>query len=75
MEVNNFRQLLEELHEEDKGHFFFDMVNIDWQKYLESHYCGMKKFILKEEPFASPQTHRRLRRLVIVADYLKISYL
>lgn len=46
---DNIQELWNDLNENDKGNFFFDLKQFHWSDYLEVYYDGVLEFVLKEE--------------------------
>lgn len=46
---DNIRELWNDLNENDKQKFFFDLKQFRWSDYLDTYYDGVLKFVLKEE--------------------------
>merc|ERR1719219_2832682 len=63
---NNMDKLLEELGEEDKLVFNFDIRNLDWIQYLETYVQGIRKFLFKEDPKTIPSSKRNLMVLFCI---------
>lgn len=59
---SNVVNLLTKLSEHDKKIFNFDVKQINWSKYMDQYVEGIRLYILKEDPAASPKAKAHLRR-------------
>lgn len=49
----NYKKLMQAMNEKDKLNFYFDPKTIDWKKYIEVCFFGIRKFILTNKKSAS----------------------
>lgn len=54
--------LYEHLNETDKKCFNFNVNEVNWPKYVEEYWLGVRKFVLKEDPNNLPVAHKHLRK-------------
>ncbi|RNA09206.1 fatty acyl- reductase 2, partial [Brachionus plicatilis] len=47
--TDNYLMLLNEMSSNDSQDFKFDTRNLEWEKYTENYFLGIKKFLLKED--------------------------
>lgn len=60
---DNVKKLAEQLSNEDRQTFMFDVKQIDWPSYLENYILGIRQFILKESPETLPAARSHLVKL------------
>ncbi|KAL7013337.1 hypothetical protein ACKWTF_015341 [Chironomus riparius] len=72
-QTSNYKNVLNSMNENDKKVFNFDPMTINWRKYMENYYFGIKKFVVKEKNLISPTAVNRLRRLKFASYALKLS--
>lgn len=63
---NNVQTLWRSLDPKDKELFFFDISQLDWDKYFYSYIRGVRQYLVKEDPSTIPQGLKKLRRYVIL---------
>lgn len=63
---NNVQTLWRSLDPKDKELFFFDISQLDWDKYFYSYIRGVRQYVVKEDPSTIPQGLKKLRRYVIL---------
>lgn len=61
-QTSNYKLVLNSMTENDKKMFNFDPMSINWKKYMENYYFGIKKFVVKEKNLSSPSSMGKLRR-------------
>lgn len=54
--------LYEQLNLVDKKCFNFNVNEVNWTKYMEDYWLGVRKHILKEDPNNLPDAHKHLRK-------------
>lgn len=57
----NVKRLAEELTEDDKKIFGFDLRDIQWQDYLNKYVEGIREFLFKEDPATLPTSRKNLK--------------
>lgn len=68
----NFIHLNDQLSEEDKKVFYFDVRQINWDSYMESNVLGTRQFILNDDPSTLPTARKNLRRMYMIKTGLRI---
>lgn len=63
---NNVQTLWRSLDPKDKELFFFDISQLDWDKYFYSYIRGVRQYLVKEDPSTIPQGLKKLRRYVVL---------
>lgn len=63
---NNVQTLWRSLDPKDKELFFFDISQLDWDKYFYSYIRGVRLYLVKEDPSTIPQGLKKLRRYVVL---------
>ncbi|XP_067132219.1 putative fatty acyl-CoA reductase CG5065 [Centruroides vittatus] len=63
--ARNVQQLLERMLEQDKQSFDFDISKLNWDRYMEDYFLGIRRFVLKEDD----STIARSRKLVLMKYY------
>jgi fatty acyl-CoA reductase len=58
---SNVRSLLSSLSPEDQELFYFDLTQLQWQKYLADYMAGMRYFLLKEDTSTIPAARKRYK--------------
>ncbi|XP_057371715.1 putative fatty acyl-CoA reductase CG5065 [Daphnia carinata] len=71
---NNPIRLLEELSNQDKKTFYFDVREIDWKSYFETYVLGTRRFVLKDDPSTLPLAKRNLNRLYTIRMVLRLLF-
>ncbi|XP_055299982.1 putative fatty acyl-CoA reductase CG5065 [Sitodiplosis mosellana] len=62
--VENVKDLLHEISNADDGdEFKCDVKQLDWDEYLKSYVCGIRKYILKDDDSTLERSRRTLKRL------------
>jgi len=69
----NYKNILNSMNESDKKIYNFDPMTINWRKYMENYYFGIKKLVVKEKSLSSSSSIGRLRRLKFGSYFLKLS--
>lgn len=59
---NNPIRLLEEMSNQDKKTFYFDVREIEWKSYFDVFIQGARRFVLKDDPSTLPLARRNLSR-------------
>jgi fatty acyl-CoA reductase len=59
---NNPIRLLEEMSNQDKKTFYFDVREIEWKSYFDVFIQGARRFVLKDDPSTLPLARRNLGR-------------
>lgn len=59
----NMDKLWEELSQEDREIFPFDLRELDWSNFLETYVQGIRKYLFKEDPSTIPASRRHLNFL------------
>lgn len=59
---NNPIHLLEQMSNQDKQTFYFDVRDIKWKSYFETYIQGTRRFVLKEDPSTLPEARRNVNR-------------
>lgn len=55
-------KLLDMLSERDRKMFYFDVRDIDWDKYMEGYVLGARRYLLKDDMSTVPAARRNLNR-------------
>lgn len=63
---NNVQTLWRSLDPKDKELFFFDISQLDWDKYFYTYIRGVRQYLVKEDPSTIPQGLKKLRRYVLI---------
>lgn len=66
----NVQSLWKSLDAKDKDLFFFDMSQLDWDKYFFVYTSGVRQYLLKDDPSTIPAALKRLRRFVYVTVFI-----
>ncbi|XP_023220295.1 uncharacterized protein LOC111622181 [Centruroides sculpturatus] len=64
--TRNVRQLLERMSTKDKQCFDFDISRLNWDRYMEDYFLGIRRFVLKEDD----STIARSRKLILMKYYI-----
>ena len=61
--ISKNQQLLhEQLSEEDKNIFYFNVHQIDWRDYMKNYVFGIRKYILKDDSTQITKAKKNLQR-------------
>lgn len=60
------------MNENDKKCFRFDASDIDWIEFLRTYVLGVRKFIFKEDPKTIESCKKRLFKLKILHQTMKL---
>lgn len=72
-DVNNVKDLLHEIsNAEDGDEFMCDIKQLNWEQYLKSYVCGIRKFILKDDDSTLERSRSTVKRYSI--EKLKIIF-
>lgn len=64
-DVDNVKDLLHEIANAEDGHeFMCDVKQLNWDHYLKSYVCGIRKYLLKDDESTLPRARRTLKRFV-----------
>lgn len=69
---DNLLEAFEELHEDDKRTFDFDVRSIDWKKLYTESYYGARKRLLKEDVSNVEAAKRKMKILYVVEFVFKL---
>uniref|UniRef100_A0A1B0G9J6 Fatty acyl-CoA reductase n=1 Tax=Glossina morsitans morsitans TaxID=37546 RepID=A0A1B0G9J6_GLOMM len=61
--IDNVRDLWNSLSERDKELFFFDMNQLDWDRFLQQYILGVRRYLLKDPIETMPEALSRWNRL------------
>jgi alcohol-forming fatty acyl-CoA reductase len=61
---NNVQALWKKLDPRDQELFFFDVDRINWRKFVNESFMGIRTYLLKEDPKNIPAALKRFKRYV-----------
>jgi len=70
----NTQQLYRFLNEKDQKLFGFDMKSLDWHGYYKTFICGVRLYLLKDEPSNLAQAKRKWMMFRIAHNALKFGF-
>ncbi|XP_046683821.1 fatty acyl-CoA reductase wat-like isoform X2 [Homalodisca vitripennis] len=70
----NTQALWQSLEAKDQQLFFFDMSQLDWNKYFYWYTRGVRQYLLKDDLSTVPQAQKRLRRFYWAHQGLKMLF-
>jgi fatty acyl-CoA reductase len=59
---NNPILLMEKMSAHDRDTFYFDVRDINWERYFETYILGARRFILKDDPSTLSVARSNLNR-------------
>ncbi|KAJ8916622.1 hypothetical protein NQ315_000267 [Exocentrus adspersus] len=59
----NVRALAKTLSDDDRKQFCFDVVEIDWETYIENYVLGIRRFLFKKDNSTLPKARQQVKRL------------
>lgn len=71
---NNVQQLWKSLTPDDKKLFTFDMKELSWAKFMETHCLGLRMYLVKDDLSTLPQARKRWQRYKIQIIFLIFIY-
>ncbi|XP_044735153.1 fatty acyl-CoA reductase wat-like [Chrysoperla carnea] len=71
---NNVQQLWKSLTPDDKKLFTFDMKELDWTKFMETHCLGLRMYLVKDDLSTLPQARKRWQRLYYLHRFVQIVF-
>ncbi|XP_023221403.1 putative fatty acyl-CoA reductase CG5065 [Centruroides sculpturatus] len=64
--TRNVQELLERMSTKDEQCFDFDISKLNWDRYMEDYFLGIRRFVLKEDD----STIARSRKLILMKYYI-----